>query len=450
MGSVSYKLSKWLAKLLSPFVGTISNSFILNSVDLVNKLKSLHINYDYKLVSFDVKSLFTNVPIDDVLNFLPEVIGPEIEGIPVNKIIKLIKLCVEHTTFTFNGKFYSQRFGLPMGNCLSPVLSNIFMEYFETKLLSNIKSSNIVWFRYIDDILCFWPSSEDIDVFLRKLNSLSPTITFTVETENDGCLPFLDVKIIRDQGLLKTKIYRKPTNILSYVHFYSNHHINVKKSVFISMFLRAYKIVDPEFFDEEIKIIMDIGKKLQYPPKVLSQCHETAKKKHYVNAQTIEQNTANKTIVLPFHENFLDIVPTLKKLDVKVAFSYDNTIKSRLIKNSPKGEEGCVYKIPCKGCNSYYVGQTGKDLKTRVKQHKYNVKYCAESSALFQHKFKCDHHIDWDNAVSVIKKKGFDERNIIESCIISKTYNDNLNLSYGHFKCDVVICDLISQRYFPT
>ena len=74
VGSVTYKLSKWLVKLLSPFVGTVSDSFVLNSEDLVSKLKSLQISYPYKLVSFDVKSLFTNVPVEDILNFLPNII----------------------------------------------------------------------------------------------------------------------------------------------------------------------------------------------------------------------------------------------------------------------------------------------------------------------------------------------------------------------------------------
>ena len=55
IGSCSYELSKWLAHLLIPFIGTISNNHIINSLDLVSKLSTLNVNYNYKLVSFDVK-----------------------------------------------------------------------------------------------------------------------------------------------------------------------------------------------------------------------------------------------------------------------------------------------------------------------------------------------------------------------------------------------------------
>ena len=68
-GSFGYKLSKFLANKLSPLVGSISKSHIKNSSDFIEKLKSLSLN-NGKMVSFDVDSLFTKVPLDDVLAFL--------------------------------------------------------------------------------------------------------------------------------------------------------------------------------------------------------------------------------------------------------------------------------------------------------------------------------------------------------------------------------------------
>ena len=84
-----------------------------------------------------------------------------------------------------------------MGSCLSPLLANIFMEYFETQLLPTIKRSEVVWLRYVDDILCIYPtdddvinddSSADITIFLPKLNNLTPHIQFTVEEEENNSL----------------------------------------------------------------------------------------------------------------------------------------------------------------------------------------------------------------------------------------------------------------------
>ena len=81
--------------------------------------------------------------------------------LPVNVIIDLIKLCVEENVFTYNGKFYKQVFGCAMGSPLSPVLSNFFMEYFESELLPNILDTNIPWLRYVDDIFFSFCSLSD-------------------------------------------------------------------------------------------------------------------------------------------------------------------------------------------------------------------------------------------------------------------------------------------------
>ena len=54
---------------------------------------------------------------------------------------------------------------------------------------------NVIWYRYVDDVLCLWP--EDLDNFLYQLNNLVPSIEFSIEEEIDFKIPFLDVLIER-------------------------------------------------------------------------------------------------------------------------------------------------------------------------------------------------------------------------------------------------------------
>ena len=61
-----YNTSKYLAKLLSPFARSIP-SFVENSVHLCEILQDVTIDEDEVLVSFDVKSLYTSVPIEPAL-----------------------------------------------------------------------------------------------------------------------------------------------------------------------------------------------------------------------------------------------------------------------------------------------------------------------------------------------------------------------------------------------
>ena len=386
VGSVSSKLSKWLGKMLSPLIGTVSSSHVKNTGDLLGKLKNHNVHCN--LISFDVNSLFTRVPVQDFLDYLKDVLINLDLPVSVGTFINLIKLCVFDNVFTANGKFYKQTFGCAMGNSLSPVISTLYMEFFESRLLPHICNFELPWFRYVDDILCLWPVDRDPSDFLLKLNGLVPSISFKLEKEVNGCLPFLDTLIIRSDNGFKFKVYKKPTHVDSYIHFTSNHHRSVKRAIFSGMFLRALRICSPEYLDEEFNNIKEVAKKLCYPEPFIDYCLEKAKRRYYNSNNNDKQFCTKNMLILPYHEELTDIVRLLKPLNINVMFKYENTIKKKLIKNSPHVDEsrrGCVYSIGCKNCNQLYIGQTGKFLEARVKQHKYAVRTGNESSAIFKH-----------------------------------------------------------------
>ena len=67
--SPSYILSKFYHDILKNIVCE-RESHIINSTDFVNKIKQYKIPENYKLVSFDVKSLFTNIPLKLVISLI--------------------------------------------------------------------------------------------------------------------------------------------------------------------------------------------------------------------------------------------------------------------------------------------------------------------------------------------------------------------------------------------
>ena len=59
-----------------------------------------------------------------------------------------------------------------------------------------------------------------------------------------------------------------------------------------------------------------------------------------------------------------------------------------------------MYKIPCADCEFVYIGQTKRDLKSRIAEHKRAVKNQEpEKSALCEHLMLFDHCINWNQAV---------------------------------------------------
>ena len=80
-----------------------------------------------------------------------------------------------------------------MGSPCSPVVANIYMEYFENLALGPELPVPVKdWKRYVDDVFSIIPKGNQ-DKMLQYLNSIDPHIKFTIEQPNEeGGIPFLD------------------------------------------------------------------------------------------------------------------------------------------------------------------------------------------------------------------------------------------------------------------
>ena len=435
-------MSKFLVHLLQPLVGTISNSHIRNSKHFIDVVQQQVINSDDVMVSFDVKSLFTCVPIDDVLEFLRNLLAKYAVSLPVSVIIELVKLCVVDTCFIFNGEYFRQKFGMQMGNCLSPVMSNIYMEFYEKRIANAIITEDIFWVRYVDDCFAIFKFDHNLDEILDELNSLVPSIKFTIEKEENGCIAFLDVMVIKENNSIKFKVYRKATNNNHIINAYSLHSESIKQSALRSMFLRALTLCSPEYFDNEIDYIYTVGFHNNFQKCDIDHCYTLAKKTYF---SVKEKKKLGNFLSLPFHPCFIDISYPLKLLGINVSFSFPNTIGNSLIRNSPIYKEGIVYKIPCT-CGKIYVGQTGKSLEKRLSQHRYNVNRDDASSALNLHTRTCHQPIRWGGSKEIYKRSDYIDRNIIETVCIHFSKDNNINNHDGFYNLDPLL-HILKQKY---
>jgi len=77
----------------------------------------------------------------------------------------------------------------------------------------------------------------------------------------------------------------------------------------------------------------------------------------------------------------------------------DKFIRVHKDKSNKKECRDVVYKINCGGCDASYVGQTKRQLSTRVKEHKYNIRLDpSKHSVISQHILQTNHTFDCDNA----------------------------------------------------
>jgi hypothetical protein len=113
-----YRLAKYLVGLLGPCLQK-SKHHVNDSDDFILMLSTLHVKPNDILDSFDIISLFTKMPITDVLNFLSWQFDED--------NIRLFHPVLT-SLFCFNGQFYEHTDGVAMGSLLLPVISSFFME----------------------------------------------------------------------------------------------------------------------------------------------------------------------------------------------------------------------------------------------------------------------------------------------------------------------------------
>ena len=91
---------------------------------------------DECLISLDVKSLYTNVPVDEAIELATKLAYDGLEPPPFVRAVfqKLLHLALTNVLFKCCGRWYRQTEGLAMGSSLSVVLANIWMNTFEDTL----------------------------------------------------------------------------------------------------------------------------------------------------------------------------------------------------------------------------------------------------------------------------------------------------------------------------
>ena len=149
-----------------------------------------------EVVSFDVLSLYTNVPVMEVIEICTEhLYRHEQKHPPIdrNTFIILAKIASCDVLMSTHDGYYKQVVGLAMGSPPAPHLANSWM----SKFGNTIKGEAVLYARYMDAII--WNIKRiDIEEKLATINNLHPSLKFTIKREENGSIPFLDMKIIHN------------------------------------------------------------------------------------------------------------------------------------------------------------------------------------------------------------------------------------------------------------
>ena len=132
-----------------------------------------------------------------------------------------------------------------MGSQVSVAIANLYMESFKEEALQSCPPDcrPTLWKRYVDDTFVIAPRDQ-ASRLLKHLNSLKPSIQFTIKNEQDNNIAFLDTMIHREpDGSLTSTVYRKPTHTDQYLASDSHHPESVKRDVAKCLHDRTSRLV---------------------------------------------------------------------------------------------------------------------------------------------------------------------------------------------------------------
>ena len=206
-GSAYHKIGTQVGEWLSEVPECQINT---SSKQIADSLKDIHLDEDEVLVSFDVTSLYTNVPVMEAINVCADLLyNGKQKAPPVDRetFVTLAKLSSCNVVMSTSDGYYKQVDGLAMGSPPAPYLANGWLSQYDDIIKGDAK----LYARYMDDIIMSIKRAH-ITTKLSEINNLHAMLKFTIEYEVNGELPFLDIKLLNENGSLSSTWYCKATD----------------------------------------------------------------------------------------------------------------------------------------------------------------------------------------------------------------------------------------------
>ena len=211
---------------------------------------------------------------------------------------------------------------------------------------------------------------------------------------------FLDCLVSRDNNELRTTVYRKPTHTDRLLDESSDNPTSHKATTIKTLTRRAQLVCDtPNSLLDEYRYLESVFHKNNYNA-------DFTRRNIYrpTEADSTNRNPTPVTVTIPYITGTSETISwILQPYNIRVAHKPTTTTLRNLLtnvkdRNEPNNRQGAVYKIKCSDCQASYIGETGRNLNTRLTEHKRATRNGDTNNHIAVHHQLTNHNRDWDSA----------------------------------------------------
>uniref|UniRef100_L7LY07 Putative tick transposon n=1 Tax=Rhipicephalus pulchellus TaxID=72859 RepID=L7LY07_RHIPC len=419
---------------------------VQSSVEIVSALKE-GMPSASTAFSIDVEELFYSIPHDGLFDAVRHAIDEfgEVKFqnkfcIFTNSFLELLKFYLESTVISYQDGFYVQKAGICIGSAVAPVLSDIFLAAFDQRLKDEMSSLGVVrTFRYVDDYLIVLGDipgelrNGTVKGVLETFARLSGGLKFTHEMPVENEIQFLDLRLkFSEEHVCYRYNPRSKKGLLPYE---SAHSKVIKRGIVLSTCAAALNKSCPHQMPESFKAQVSRLRAAGYPLQIISGACEGLLQKY--KATKPKDKEKKPVHVMPYlHRISHNVKKVANRYGVEVAFSAPSKLGQicSLMTKQKKWEcstkhaivfTACVawvvYCIPL-SCGRVYIGQTGRCLNERMREHNLAVKE-KYGGHLDIHCRSCGCIARFEHVTVIGRARERTEREIIEAYFI-RQYKD--------------------------
>jgi hypothetical protein len=281
-----------------------------------------------------------------------------------------------------------------MGSPIFGTIAEIYIQFLEKLYIKQwLDSKQILYYkRYVDDILIIYHQNKtnEHDI-LNQANNIDKHLQFKHSTEENSIINYLDLTICRNNNNIEMGIYRKPNSTDTTIHFTSNHPYEHKLAAFNHYINRMLTLpITKQFQQQEWKTIQIIARNNGFPIHIIrnlkKKLEDKKQKQQQQNPLTPTIQHKKKWVTFTYHSSLIRKITNLfKHSNLRIALRTTNTTFQQLIEkpilNNPSG----IYKLKCNTCNRAYIGQSGRSIAIRHKEHLRYIRTNNSNSAYALH-----------------------------------------------------------------